>query len=161
MHKFWSLELQVSSLGVFDEVSVSSRNFNQVSVSELTVSTTSLQCQTHLCGVHNDNDIYTSIQQKLQHMTESTPLWQSHVAYSYTWKRFQNRCEWSTCFHGEFSLWCSNSKVFCERPLHCNVGNVKKINKISMFLSWKNFCGRQWLLSPFQQAFTYGKIKLG
>jgi len=40
------LELQVSSLdlnlGVFDEVSVSSRNFNQVSVSKVTVSTTSL-----------------------------------------------------------------------------------------------------------------------
>ena len=37
-------ELQVSSLGVFDEVllSVSSRNFNQVSVSKVTVSTTSL-----------------------------------------------------------------------------------------------------------------------
>jgi len=38
------LEFQVSSLGlgVFDEVSVSSRNFNQVSVSKVTVSTTSL-----------------------------------------------------------------------------------------------------------------------
>jgi len=37
------LELQVSGLGVFDEVSVSvsSRNFNQVSVSKVTVSTTS------------------------------------------------------------------------------------------------------------------------
>ena len=46
MHKFWSLglELQVSTLGVFDEVSVSvsSRNFKQVSVSKVTVSTTSL-----------------------------------------------------------------------------------------------------------------------
>jgi len=29
------LELQASSLGVFDEVSVSSRNFNQVSVSKV------------------------------------------------------------------------------------------------------------------------------
>jgi len=37
-----NLELQISSLGVFDEVSVSSRNFNQVLVSEVTVSTTSL-----------------------------------------------------------------------------------------------------------------------
>jgi len=39
-----SLELQVSSLGlgVFDEVSVSPRNFNRVSVSKVTVSTTSL-----------------------------------------------------------------------------------------------------------------------
>jgi len=38
------LELRVSShgLGFFDEVSVSSRNFNQVSVSKVTVSTTSL-----------------------------------------------------------------------------------------------------------------------
>jgi len=34
-HKFWSLESrsQTSIVGVFDEVSVSSRNFNQVSVS--------------------------------------------------------------------------------------------------------------------------------
>ena len=39
-----ALELKVSSLGlgVFDEVSVSSRNFNQVSVLKVTVSTTSL-----------------------------------------------------------------------------------------------------------------------
>ena len=37
MHKFWSL-----GLGVFDEVSVSSRNFNQVPVSKVTVSTISL-----------------------------------------------------------------------------------------------------------------------
>jgi len=39
------LELQVSSLGlgVFGEVSVSSQNFNQVSVSKVTVSTASLQ----------------------------------------------------------------------------------------------------------------------
>jgi len=47
IHKFevLSLELQISSLGVFDEVSVSVsfRNFNQVSVSEVTVSTTSLE----------------------------------------------------------------------------------------------------------------------
>jgi len=41
----FGLELQVSSLGVFDEVSVSSQNFNQVSVfiSKVTVSTTSLK----------------------------------------------------------------------------------------------------------------------
>ena len=45
------LELQVSSLGlgVFDEVSVSSRNFNQVSVSEVTVSTTSLATHDIFC----------------------------------------------------------------------------------------------------------------
>ena len=46
MHKFWSLESwsQTSSLGlrVFDKVSVSYSNFNQVSVSKVTVSTTSL-----------------------------------------------------------------------------------------------------------------------
>jgi len=46
MYKFWisslGLELQVSSLGlgVYDEVS--SRNFNQVSVSKVTVWTTSM-----------------------------------------------------------------------------------------------------------------------
>jgi len=26
-------------------------------------------------------------------MTESTPLWQTCIDYSSTWKRFQNRCE--------------------------------------------------------------------
>jgi len=48
MHKLWSLglELQVSSLGVLDEVSVSSRNFNQVSVSKVTVWTTWLPPRT-------------------------------------------------------------------------------------------------------------------
>jgi len=49
-------------------------------------------------------------------MTESTPLWQTRKAYSSTWKRFQNRCQWSACFHGEFSLWCGNRKAFCELP---------------------------------------------
>jgi len=49
-------------------------------------------------------------------MTESTPLWQTRLAYSSTSKRFQNRCEWIACFHGEVSLWCRNSKEFCERP---------------------------------------------
>ena len=41
------LELQVSSLGVFDEVSVSisSRNFNQISDSEVTVSLSRRRCQ--------------------------------------------------------------------------------------------------------------------
>jgi len=38
-------------------------------------------------------------------MTESIPLWQTRIAYRSTWKGFQNRCEWSACFHGEFSLW--------------------------------------------------------
>ena len=41
--------------------------------------------------------------------------------YTATWKRFQNRCKWSACFQGlflekAFSLWCRNSKAFCERP---------------------------------------------
>jgi len=47
MHKLVSslgLELQVSTLGVFDEVSNSSRNFNQVSVSKVTVSTRLHHC---------------------------------------------------------------------------------------------------------------------
>ena len=26
--------------------------------------------------------------------------------YSSIWKRFQNRWEWSACFHGTFSFWC-------------------------------------------------------
>jgi len=43
-------------------------------------------------------------------------LWQTRIAYSSTWKRFQNRCEWSACFHGEFSLWCRNRTPFCKRP---------------------------------------------
>jgi len=49
-------------------------------------------------------------------MTESIPLWQTRKAYRSTWKRFQNKCERSACFHGEFSLWCRNSKAFCKRP---------------------------------------------
>jgi len=72
--------------------------------------------QTHLCGVYDDDDIYAPIQQKLLHMPESTSLWQTRIAYSSTWKRFQNRCEWSACFHGEFSLWCRNRKAFFARP---------------------------------------------
>jgi len=48
------LELQVSSLGLgdIDEVSVSSRNFNQVSVSKVTVSTTSLVPTLFLLALH-------------------------------------------------------------------------------------------------------------
>jgi len=39
-------------------------------------------------------------------MTESgLHLCGTHI-YSSTWKRFQNLCEWSACFHGAFSLWC-------------------------------------------------------
>jgi len=40
--KCTNFEVSSLSLGVFDEVLVSSRNFNQVSVSKVTVSTTSL-----------------------------------------------------------------------------------------------------------------------
>jgi len=24
------------------------------------------------------------------------------LVYNFTWKRFQNKCEWSACFHGVF-----------------------------------------------------------
>ena len=40
--------------------------------------------QTRLYGVHNDNDIYAPIKQKLEQMTENTPLWQTRIAYSST-----------------------------------------------------------------------------
>ena len=60
MHKFWNLESRprTSSLesrpgrGDIDEVSVSSRNFNQVSVSKVTVSTTSLVPTLFLLALH-------------------------------------------------------------------------------------------------------------
>jgi len=39
-----SLGLELPGLGFYDKVSVSSRNLSQVSVSEVTVSTTSLLC---------------------------------------------------------------------------------------------------------------------
>jgi len=37
-------------------------------------------------------------------MIGSTTLWQTPIQLHM--KRFQNRCEWSACFHGAFSLWC-------------------------------------------------------
>jgi len=40
--------------------------------------------QTQLCGVHNDNDISAPTEQKLQRMTESTPLWQIRVTQDAT-----------------------------------------------------------------------------
>jgi len=55
MHKFCSLSLSLEfiisilGLGIFDEVSVSSRSFNQVSVLKVTVSTASL-CASHRCS---------------------------------------------------------------------------------------------------------------
>jgi len=73
-------------------------------------------------------------------------MWQTGIAYSSTWKRFQNRCEWSTCFHGKFSLWCRNRKGFVNVHLHCNVSNIKMISKMSTLPPWKNLCGRPWLL---------------
>jgi len=36
--------------------------------------------------------------------------------YSSIWKRFQNRCKWSACFHWAFSLLFRNSKAFCKHP---------------------------------------------
>jgi len=39
-------------------------------------------------------------------MTESSLHICGKFVYSSTWKRFQNKCEWSTCFYGAFSLWC-------------------------------------------------------
>ena len=85
-------------------------------------------------------------------MTESTPLWQTCIAYSSTWKRFQLRCEWCACVQGHFL--CVNVH------LHCNVSNLKKISKMSTLPAWKKFFGRPRVLWPFQQAFTYGQIKL-
>ena len=52
------------------------------------------------------------------------------LVYSFTWKRFQNRCEWSACFHGAFSLWCRNSKAFCERPFPLQRQQPKNISNM-------------------------------
>jgi len=80
------------------------------------------------------------------------------LVYSFTWKRFHNRCD---CFHGAFSLWSRNSKAFYEYPFALQRQQPKKISKRSTFHhSWKNFCGRPWLISPLQQALTYGQVRL-
>jgi len=59
-------------------------------------------------------------------MTESKLHVCSKLVYCSTWKRFQNRCEWSACFHGAFSLWYRPrvsklwpvSQIRPAKPLH-------------------------------------------
>jgi len=60
----------------------------------------------------------------LRHLSKNCNGWQkAHLCgkfvYSSTWKRFQNGCEWSTCFHGAFSLscrqWCSQNRNLRDR----------------------------------------------
>jgi len=68
-----------------------------------------------------------------------------------TWKRFQNRCEWSVCFHVALSLWFRNSKAFCEHPFALQRQQPEKDKQnVDVAPPWKNFCGRPWLLSLFQ-----------
>ena len=64
-------------------------------------------------------------------------------------------------FMGHFLCDVETVKRFVNIHLHYNVSNLKKITEMStLYLPWKNFCGCTWLLSPFQQALTYGKVRL-
>ena len=64
-------------------------------------------------------------------------LWGKPI-YSSTWKRFQNRSEWSTCFHGAFSLWCRNIKAFCENLFALQRQQPKKHKQnVHVVPSWK------------------------
>jgi len=78
--------------------------------------------------------------------------------YSSTWKRFQNSCEWSACFHGAVSLWCRNSKAFVNLHLHCNVSNLKKLSKMSTLHHPRKIYTDSH--GYFQQTLTYGQVRL-
>jgi len=81
-HKFWSLglELQISSLRVFDEVSISSWNFKQVSISKVTLSTTSLVVGIWTgVGVSNLKNSRTRIQKFWDR--SGVRVWKSHSGH--------------------------------------------------------------------------------
>ena len=66
------------------------------------------------------------------------------------------------CFHGIFSLWCRNSKTFCERPFALQHQQHEKDTKNVDITSPGKIsvdAHGPWLLSPFQQVFTYGQVK--
>jgi len=109
--KFWSFESRSRTsslgLGVFDEVSVSSRNFNQVSVtvSKVTVSTTSL--------VLTLSFVPRIVLTKLKTTTLHNLLF-SNLMTLVLWKNivFEN-CEWH-CFYSVLN----NSIVYCHYYSH-------------------------------------------
>ena len=92
---------------------------------------------------------------------ESTSLWQTRTQASLKKISKQNIWEWSTCFHGAFSLWRRNSKPFCERPSALQHRQPKKDKQnVHVVPLQEKFLRRPWLLSPFQQALTYGQVML-
>jgi len=94
-------------------------------------------------------------------VTESTPLWQTRIAYSFTWKRFQNWCEWSACFHGEFSLWSRNSKAFCERPFALQRQQLEKDKQnVNIFHPGKIFVDTHGYFYPFSFDVWANQAKL-
>jgi len=76
-------------------------------------------------------------------------------------KAFKIDANGARAFMGHFLCGVETIKRFVKIRLHCNVSKMKKISKMSTLHSpWKNFCGRSWLLSPFQQVLTYGQVGL-
>jgi len=51
-------------------------------------------------------------------------------------------------------------KRFVNVHLHCNDSNLKKISNMSALPLLEKCLRRPWLLSFFQQAFTYGQVRL-
>jgi len=91
-------------------------------------------------------------------MTESTSLWQTRNTASL--KDFKIDAIGARAFMGNFRCGVETGKRFMNVHLHCNVSNLKMISKMSTLPPWKNDYGRPWLLSPFEQAFMYGQIRL-
>jgi len=109
--------------------------------------------QTHLCGVHNDNDIYAPIQQVVTGDRKYT-----FVANSYTApleNDFKIDANGARAFKGNFRCGVGTGKRFVNVHLHCSVSNLKMISKMSTLPPWKNVCGRPWLL-PFSKLSRTG-----
>ena len=51
-------------------------------------------------------------------------------------------------------------KRFVNIYLHCNVSNLKNKSQMSTLFPPGKIIRRPWLLSPFQQALTYGQVRL-
>jgi len=53
------------------------------------------------------------------------------------------------------------SEAFCEHPFALQRQQPEKDKQnVDVAHPWKKFCGRPRLLSPFQQALTYGQVRL-
>jgi len=61
---------------------------------------------------------------------------------------------------GHFLCGVETLKRFVKIYLHCNVSNLKNISKMSTLSPPGKSLRRPLLLSPFQQALTYGQVRL-